>query len=190
MFERFTPAARQVVVRSEQEARELDHPVIVSGHLLLAIEAVGSDAAGRALTSMRFRRDAAVSALTRAVGDRMDTLTDDDADALRTIGIEMDEVRRAVESAFGDGALDRRDPRRAARRRPPFTSDAKKALELALREAIRLGDRHIGPAHLLLGMVRDASSSATTLLRMQGIEPRDLRSTVEMEIAAAANRSA
>jgi len=38
-----------------------------------------------------------------------------DADALATIGIDLDEVRRRVEEAFGPGALERT---RAARRSP------------------------------------------------------------------------
>ncbi len=38
-----------------------------------------------------------------------------DADALASIGIDLDEVRRRVEEAFGPGALERT---RAARRSP------------------------------------------------------------------------
>lgn len=38
----------------------------------------------------------------------------------------------------------------------PFTRHAKKSLELALREAVQLGDKHIGTGHLLAGVVRGA----------------------------------
>ncbi|HEX2403606.1 MAG TPA: Clp protease N-terminal domain-containing protein, partial [Acidimicrobiia bacterium] len=37
----------------------------------------------------------------------------------------------------------------------PFSIDAKKVLELALREAIRSGDRRIRTEHILLGILRD-----------------------------------
>jgi ATP-dependent Clp protease ATP-binding subunit ClpC len=38
----------------------------------------------------------------------------------------------------------------------PFTAEAKKALELSLREALSLGHNYIGREHLLLGILRDA----------------------------------
>jgi ATP-dependent Clp protease ATP-binding subunit ClpA len=37
----------------------------------------------------------------------------------------------------------------------PFTAEAKKALELSLREALSLGHNYIGREHLLLGVLRD-----------------------------------
>jgi ATP-dependent Clp protease ATP-binding subunit ClpA len=36
----------------------------------------------------------------------------------------------------------------------PFSPQAKKVLELSLREALRLGDKHIGTEHLLLGVLK------------------------------------
>lgn len=36
---------------------------------------------------------------------------------------------------------------------PPFTTEAKKALELALREALSMGHSYIGTEHLLLGLL-------------------------------------
>ncbi|MBO1420035.1 Clp protease N-terminal domain-containing protein [Streptomyces sp. FH025] len=42
MFERFTDAARQVVVTAQQEARELRHDHIGTEHLLLAGEGLGA----------------------------------------------------------------------------------------------------------------------------------------------------
>jgi hypothetical protein len=52
----------------------------------------------------------------------------------------------------------------------PFTSGAKKALELSLREALRLGDRYIGSdEHLLLGVLREGSSHGARALLERGI---------------------
>ena len=77
----------------------------------------------------------------RAVDERRAGGPVGDAEALATLGIDLDEVRRQVEDAFGPGALERT---RAASGRGapfgghiPFERAAKKALELALREALR-----------------------------------------------------
>ena len=51
----------------------------------------------------------------------------------------------------------------------PFTPEAKKALELALREAIAAGDREIGAEHVLLGLLREGGASA--LLQGAGADP-------------------
>ena len=72
------------------------------------------------------------------------------------LGIDLDEVRRRVEEAFGPGALDRvRRPRgRRWGGHIPFAKESKKTLELALREAIALGHNYIGTEHMLLAMLR------------------------------------
>ncbi|HEX9089560.1 MAG TPA: Clp protease N-terminal domain-containing protein [Arthrobacter sp.] len=51
----------------------------------------------------------------------------------------------------------------------PFTQDLKKSLEFALRSALMLGDNHIGPHHLLAGLVRQADSTAGKILARLGI---------------------
>lgn len=89
--------------------------------------------------------------------------TDDDADALRSVGIDLDEVRRNVEDAFGPGALDRGvpDAHRSGTRHIPFTRDAKRALELSLREAIHLVTATSG-----------ASTSSSVWFGTSGAPPR------------------
>ena len=52
---------------------------------------------------------------------------------------------------------------------PPFTADAKKALELSLREALNLAHGHIGSGHLLLGLLRLDDDGAAAFLAEQGI---------------------
>jgi ATP-dependent Clp protease ATP-binding subunit ClpC len=46
----------------------------------------------------------------------------------------------------------------------PFTPRAKKVLELALREALRLGHNYIGTEHILLGLVLENEGVAARLL--------------------------
>ena len=45
MFEKFTDAARMVIVHAQEEARSLRHPVIASEHLLLGVLADASPTA-------------------------------------------------------------------------------------------------------------------------------------------------
>jgi ATP-dependent Clp protease ATP-binding subunit ClpA len=183
MFERFTPEARRIVTGAVEMATQLHHDALGPDHLLVALAATGPNLATGALITCGFDPVRAREDLEGIVGpsDR-DDLDDADAAALRSIGVDLDEVRRRTEASFGAGALERR-PRWHGRRRArvcglPFMPKAKQAVELALREAIRLDQRSIGPEHVLLGLLRlDATS--TQLIHAQGIDPRRLRSEIE-----------
>jgi ATP-dependent Clp protease ATP-binding subunit ClpA len=181
MFERFTRSARSAVVLSQEAARALGHPRIAAGHVLLAIAHDPTSAGSRALGRVGFDGRRAEATLVRTFADDAGALDGGDAEALRTLGIDVEEVRRAVDAAFGPGALERAGERSRRLGHIPFDPDAKKALELALREALRLGDRHIATEHLLLGLVRDDRSSAADVLRAQGIAPDAVRDAVASE---------
>ena len=192
MFERFTGAAREVVVRAQQEARRFGHPWLGTEHLLLGVLAQPDAAGVRALAELGVTVDAARAALSRVVG--IGGLGPGDADALRTLGIDLDEVRHRVEAAFGPGALDQPPPQRARPRlrwggrgrcepaspagRLPFMPRAKRALERSLREALALGDRHIGVEHILLGLLDPKGNMAVELLRHLGADPDAVRARV------------
>jgi ATP-dependent Clp protease ATP-binding subunit ClpA len=168
MFERFTKEARDTVVRAQYEAHRLGHEHIGTEHLLLGI-ATGE---GRARDVLEARGVTAARLRAAIEGDTLPAL---DAGALATLGIDLDEVRRRVEASFGPGALERGGRRRRRAGAVPFCPRAKKALELALREALRLGDRHIGAEHVLLGVVRDEQTRAVRLLRDAGVAIDALR---------------
>ena len=162
MFERFTKEARAVVVLAEEEAGALAADRIGTEHLLLGLAAERGGAA-RVLEPLGLGHAALREELERSGGGL-------DADALAAIGIDLDEVRRRVEASFGPGALGRR---RAGR--PRFAPRAKKTLELALREAIALGDRQIGSEHVLLGLMRDPGEPVAAILRRRGQSPEAVR---------------
>lgn len=183
MFERFTSSAKDAVVRAQHEARGLGHPRITSGHVLLAIADRGQSIGARVLADLGFDTPTGRAALGRSVVGAARVLDDEDADALRTLGIDLDDVRSAAESSFGPGALERAHERWHCRGHIPLTPESKKALQLALREAIQLGDRHIGTEHLLLGVLRDRWSSAKSLLVDQRIRVEDVRKAVAAEVA-------
>ena len=182
MFERFTPDAKRIVVGGVELARRLHHDFLGSEHLLIALAGTGPNDATRAMIACGFDPERAQEDLERIVEASADDLDDADAAALRSIGVDLDEVRRRTEASFGPGALERHRRWRGHRRTRvcglPFLPEAKRGLELALREAIRLGQRSIGPEHVLLGLLR-LDGASTRLIRAQDIDPGRLRSEVE-----------
>lgn len=175
MFERFTAQARQAVVDAQQEALHLRHEHIGTEHLLLALLGNPDIVAGQVLSGTGLTRQRAVEALVRHLGGG-----ELDEDALGALGIDLDAVRERVEATFGPGALDedarkRRGGGRKLRFHVPFTSRAKKTLELSLREAIRLKHDSIRDGHVLLGMLREEQGKAVVVLRDCGVDTAALR---------------
>jgi len=175
MFERFAKEAREVVVRAQVEARRLHHDQIGTEHLLLALLETGAGPGARALRDRGADPDDLRRRFVCGAGAPGDDL---DPAALATLGIDLDEVRRATEAAFGPGALDVRGRKPPRAGHIPFGKRAKKVLELALREAVRLGHNHIGTGHLLLGLIRESEGRAALVLADSGIDPAALRDDV------------
>lgn len=173
MFERFTQDARDAVTRARDEAGALGAERIGSEHMLLAAVRVDG-VAQQALTGLGIGADD----LARAVRARHGL----DDDALASIGVDLGAVRAQVEATFGEGALD------AAHRTAPraLTPDAKKLLELALREAIRTERRRIDTGHLLLAAVRAPESAACETLSSLGLSDAAVRDAVGAAWARAA----
>ncbi|MDN5917422.1 MAG: hypothetical protein L0I76_20380 [Pseudonocardia sp.] len=172
MFERFTDPARQVVVIAQQEARDRHQDRIRTENLLLGLLATPGSPGEALLRAAGVDRAVVEADLARAEPDG--------AAALASLGIDLDEVRRRIDESFGPGALDRT---RAARgRRPPghipFDRLAKKALELGLREAIRLGHGYIGTEHLLLGLLWPDGGTAQEILAAHGVTQDGMRAAV------------
>lgn len=184
MFERFTSGARHAVVGAQQVARDLGARRITDAHLLVAV-ASGDDAAAAALLAAGADR----AALLDALGRPDDGL---DASALGALGIDLDAVRRQADATFGAGALERAAesvPGRGPRRSPghlPFTPDAKRILEVALREAVRLGHRRIEAGHLLLAVLRLDASDAHALLRRAGVDTGALDAAITADLRRSA----
>lgn len=152
MFERFTKAARRIVVLAQQESYDRGAVQVGAEHLLIALSADAESVAGTVLRGLGLGPDR-VRAL---VGDLPMTVVSErriDPAVLATLGIDLDEIRRSVDAEFGDGALDR-SRRHRARPYARFSDEAKKLLEVALREAVHRKDSFIGSEHLLLSAVR------------------------------------
>jgi ATP-dependent Clp protease ATP-binding subunit ClpA len=190
MFERFTSAARGVVIGAQQEARELGHPLIGTEHVLIALVADADTPVARLLAAYHLDAAAVRAAVRRHVGspepDLSSTETDaEDAAALLAIGIDLNAVRAAIEESFGAGSL--RLPKKAPKRRGlfgrfyaagghiPFSPRAKKLLELSLREALRLRHNFIAPEHIMLGLLRERQGVAALILTEKQVDADRLR---------------
>jgi ATP-dependent Clp protease ATP-binding subunit ClpA len=185
MFERFTAPARESVVLAQHEARRLHHHYIGTEHLLLGLLGVQGDVAARALSRLDIDIDTVRADVVRLIG-RGEPAHDRDAEALRTLGIDLDEVRRAVEEEFGPGALEAPTSCRRGRTggqfgHIPFVARAKKVLELALREAVRMKTGSIGTEHILLAILREGEGVAARILAEHGASPKAVRSAVDEE---------
>jgi ATP-dependent Clp protease ATP-binding subunit ClpA len=197
MFHRFTQVARHVVVHGQEEARSFGHSWVGTEHLLLGVLTQSASPAVAALVEMGVTLEDCRAALGQLVG--RGGLDVSDAEALHTLGIDLDQVRNRVEAAFGPGALDR--PPQPNRRHGfrwrhgrceagpgdlMFMPRAKRALERSLHEATGLGDRHIGVEHILLGLLDPKGNMAVELLRHLGVDPETARANVLRSLGKAA----
>lgn len=90
-------------------------------------------------------------------------LRDPDSEAtklLYALGVSYDVVALHLADYFDGVAIQATPPAHV-----PFTPRAKKALEVALREALALGANYIAPEHILLGILRDEDSEASKALK-------------------------
>jgi ATP-dependent Clp protease ATP-binding subunit ClpA len=191
MFERFTTDARAVVVTAQAEARGLNHDFIGTEHTLLGLLAVEDGAIIRALADDGVDGEFVRGEIVRRVGAHPADLSSaaveqEDAEALKAIGIDLAEVRKAIEANFGEGAL--RLPRENAPKKRglfgrfsiagghiPFTNRNKKVLELSLREALRLNQKFIAPEHIMLGLLREGQGLAVQILAEKDVDLGRLR---------------
>jgi ATP-dependent Clp protease ATP-binding subunit ClpC len=72
----------------------------------------------------------------------------------------------------------------------PFTPRAKKVLELALREALKLSHNYIGTEHILLGIVTEGEGVAAQILVSHDLGPEEVRARVLEKLGLPAERSA
>ena len=77
---------------------------------------------------------------------------------------DLEGIRRAVESKIkqGESAI-------AKGQDLPYTSPAKRVLELAMSEARELNHRYVGTEHLLLGLLREEKGIAAQVLTAAGV---------------------
>ena len=103
------------------------------------------------------------------------------ARVLESFDVTADGVRARVVELIGEGD-------EATTGQIPFTPRAKKALELALREALRLGHNYIGTEHLLLGLVRLQGGVGVEILRGFGADEAKVTNEVTRMLSGPGRR--
>jgi hypothetical protein len=91
--------------------------------------------------------------------------------ALHVLGISPEAAREQVLDIIGEGQAE-------VAGHIPLTPRSKKVLELAVREAVHLGHLHVGPEHILLGLVREGDGVGWHVLHRLGLTVPKVRDQV------------
>ena len=181
MFERFTEPARQVMDLACGEADRLRHDYVGPEHVLAGLSGQAGSRAAEILQVAGLDSETVRSGLDRLVAQGMlPGPWRSKAGLLRTLGIDLAAVQQAAETSFGAEAVHAASRRALGHYRlredrvicaSPMTGKAmvaKRAVQLAAREADALGRGDITPEHLLLGVLRDGRDPAGTGLSRRG----------------------
>lgn len=177
MFEYFTDNAKQAVVRSQDEAVALGHDFIGTEHLLLGLAGTERSTAGDVLRAHGVEPDRVRQETVRVLEAAGVPASGGQPvkDALSTLGIDVEEVRRRADRNFGPGAF--QYPR------PAYAPDAKLALERTLGEARALGQDRFGTEHVLLGLLAAGEGHGMEVLAALGVDAGRLRQAVLERVA-------
>jgi ATP-dependent Clp protease ATP-binding subunit ClpA len=185
VFERCDQNTIAVFDTAVAEARRFGHNYLGTEHLLLALIHHRGRLPGPVAELLPGDATVVIAALEDLLGGPRD------AELLKTLGIDLDEVRSAVRRTFGDDAVDRlrrpvRQPwqpwRRPSRRCMSLLAGGmgvaprvKQSFEHARHDADRRHRAAIDPAGLLLGMVEVEDAMSNQLVRQAGIDPSEVR---------------
>jgi len=86
------------------------------------------------------------------------------ATVLQNLSVELDEIQQKIEETVKKGKA-----AQATGPDLPYTSRAKKVLELAMSEARELNHSYVGTEHLLLGLLREEKGIAAQVLTDAGV---------------------
>src|SRR3954454_7557830 len=86
------------------------------------------------------------------------------ATVLQNLSVELDEIQQKIEETVKKGKAGQ-----ASGPDLPYTSRAKKVLELAMAEARDLNHSYVGTEHLLLGLLREEKGIAAQVLTDAGV---------------------
>jgi len=86
------------------------------------------------------------------------------ATVLQNLSVELDDIQRKIEEIVKTGKAGQTTGPDL-----PYTSRAKKVLELAMSEAREMNHKYVGTEHLLLGIIREEKGIAAQVLREFGV---------------------
>jgi ATP-dependent Clp protease ATP-binding subunit ClpA len=182
---RFSAAARQAMTLADTEAERLRHEYLGPEHVLAGLARLTGSRAARILAASGLTGEAVSAALDAQVSaGLLPGPGRNQADLLRSLGIDLNQVRQALEASFGPEAVAAASRRPAGRtwwgRRRTACSGplagkamlAKRAFGFAAEEASRAGQPEVRPEHLLLGVLRDAQQPAKLSPRLRQARAR------------------
>lgn len=178
MFDRFTEGASQVMCLAYEESERLRHDYVGPEHVLAGLAQQDDTRAAAILARSGLGADTIHAGLDRLVtAGALPGPWRNQADLLKSMGIDLAAVRRAAEESFGAEALcaaGRRARSRSCLRATPVVSAgpvsplsgkallSKRPCELARQQATRLGQQDVTTEHLLWGVLRDAQDPLGT----------------------------
>ncbi|MEU8361217.1 Clp protease N-terminal domain-containing protein [Nonomuraea sp. NPDC048882] len=157
-FDRYTARAKQTLERAEAHARRLRQSAVGADHLLLAILDDPDTLAVRAIAAQGVDPSVMRADLARSL----------------TAGSEA-----SATSPAGPGASETSPTGASAA--IPIGSEARRVLTATLAETAELRHNYVGTEHMLLGLLRDRSS---TFLRDHGIDLEPTRAAVRAALEA------
>lgn len=158
----FTERVRKVLQLARQEAITLRHEYVGTEHMLLGLCAEGDGVADAALMNLGVDTDAVREQILKTVTPGKDDGSDAPAPA-------SGGILGAIAGSMGFARQDRD---------MPYTSRAKKVLELAMTEARELNHSYVGTEHLLLGLMREEKGIAAQVLGSMGVTVGAVREEV------------
>ena len=154
----FTERVRRVLSRAREEAVALRHEYVGTEHILLAL-LEGGGVAQATLENLGVN--------TAAVRKKVfDTVVPGRADSTSTVGVSGGILEAIADTIFTRGPD------------LPYTSRAKKVLELAMSEARNLRHSYVGTEHLLLGVMREERGVGAQVLASFGLSVPSVRDEV------------
>ena len=155
----FTERVRKSLQLARQEATALRHEYVGTEHILLGLVAEGGGVAESAITNLGVKLSDVRTAVLQTVKPGQADGANDTSPGLLSAIAETIGVRRS-------------DPDM------PYTSRAKKALELSMMEARELNHSYVGTEHLLLGLMREEKGIAAQVLSNLGMTTTAVRAEV------------
>jgi ATP-dependent Clp protease ATP-binding subunit ClpA len=161
-------------------SRQFHHMYIGTEHVLLALAEDSGGAPARVLEQRGLSAAGIRAELVSMVGVGQRPAGDLDGDALATLGIDLDEIRRKVEQEFGPGALERAamsagDESTIGNPYRCIAPRLKRAFEIAAREARGCP---MSPSEVLIGLASVEDCLAARILRAHGITLDQLRTAL------------
>jgi ATP-dependent Clp protease ATP-binding subunit ClpA len=201
MFERLDADARVVFEIAQREARALDHNYIGTEHVLLAL-ARGGGAMAELLIARGCGAEQIRAEIVAMIG-RGRPQREPDA-LLATLGIDLDEVRRHVESTFGADAMTRAAVRARPRRRTPWRRwwpgcDRGQPFASALvggrwfglaprlKKVVEMATTHAAPeparsSHVLLAILEEGNGVACRILATRHVDLVALKKAIAIHL--------